>query len=115
MIFSIEGSLFYGYGRSLALEGLGVMILGPIVIRIIYESIILIILLVKNVIQINNKLKNQNDSDDSNSPFVNSIVETAKEQLVTPKAPEEPQAAPKFCTKCGATLDAEGKCPNNCQ
>jgi hypothetical protein len=33
------------------------MLLGPVVIRLVYEAIMMGILLVKNVMQINNKLK----------------------------------------------------------
>lgn len=42
-------------------KGLILMILGPIILRLTYELMMLIILLVKNVIQINKKLKNQNE------------------------------------------------------
>ncbi len=42
-------------GRA-ALMGLLVMILGPIALRLIYELSVMAVLLVKNVIQINNKM-----------------------------------------------------------
>lgn len=44
-----------GEARS-ALIGLLVMILGPIVLRLIYELSMMAVLLVKNVIEINNKM-----------------------------------------------------------
>jgi len=51
------------WGDSLAGQGLLTMILGPIIIRIMYELLMMFVLLIKNVIQINNKLKNQNGKD----------------------------------------------------
>jgi len=52
---------YYGDGytttRSLAGQGLLLMILGPIILRLVYEGIMLVILLVKNTMEINNKLK----------------------------------------------------------
>lgn len=49
------------YGHWLGGYGLLTMILGPIVIRLVYELLMMMVLLVKNVIAINNKLKNQNN------------------------------------------------------
>ena len=43
-------------GRNF-LIGLALVVLAPIVLRLVYETIIMFILLVKNVIDINNKLK----------------------------------------------------------
>lgn len=51
-------SYFYGSSSSSTfLYGLGLMILGPIVLRITYELVMMTILLVQNVISINRKLK----------------------------------------------------------
>lgn len=44
------------YSKSLAVDGLLLMILGPIVIRIVYEMIMLAIIAVNNIIQINKKM-----------------------------------------------------------
>lgn len=41
--------------------GVLVMVLGPILLRFAYELLMLAIIAVKNIIQINNKLKDQND------------------------------------------------------
>lgn len=43
------------------LSGLLMMVLGPIVFRLIFEGIFMFILLVKNVIEMNNRLKGNND------------------------------------------------------
>ena len=50
--------LFYGFYTDMWMGGIGllIMIVGPIVIRILFESAMLFILLVQNVIEINNKL-----------------------------------------------------------
>ena len=37
--------------------GIAIAVLGPIALRLVYEGIIMFILLVKNVIDINNKMK----------------------------------------------------------
>lgn len=58
--FSIEG-LF----RTLALNlfgGLGIAVLAPIALRLVYEGILMFILLVKNVIDINGKLDKKSDA-----------------------------------------------------
>ncbi len=41
--------------------GLAIAVLGPIALRLVYEGILMFILLVKNVIEINNKMKPAND------------------------------------------------------
>ena len=41
--------------------GLALAVIGPIVLRLIYEGILMFILLVKNVIEINNKMKDKNE------------------------------------------------------
>ncbi|MBO4849063.1 MAG: hypothetical protein J5586_07925 [Clostridia bacterium] len=45
-----------GYFGSLALTGLGMIFLGPIAIRIVFELLMLVIIGVKNIIQINQKM-----------------------------------------------------------
>lgn len=86
-----ESSSFH----STALQGLLLMILGPIVVRIAYELIMLIIILVQNVISINKKLP-----------------EPPKEEAQA--AAPEPKMV--YCTHCGTQYDAnQGGCPNGCQ
>lgn len=74
--------LFSGYGyrsyyRSMAGYGLLLMIGGPIVFRIAYETVMLAIIAVKNIIQINGKLKGEASGSD---PFVSGdqIADAAK-------------------------------------
>ncbi len=59
LLFSSEqyGYGPYSYSQSMALPGLLTMVLGPIVLRLMYEGIMMLIILVKKVISIDNKLK----------------------------------------------------------
>lgn len=97
MLFSGERlSSFWGEGsfKSFALQGLILMIFGPIVVRIVYELLMLTILMVQNVISINKK-----------------IPEPVKEA-----APQIPETKMIYCTHCGTRYDAlKGGCPNGCQ
>lgn len=73
------------------------------------------VLLLKNVISINNKLRNQNENGKKNSVFAVPDMSSLRQQF-QPKAaqPQSPQNAPvsKFCSKCGSPLDTAGKCPH---
>ncbi|MBE6777872.1 MAG: hypothetical protein E7541_00600 [Ruminococcaceae bacterium] len=109
-------------------EGLLLMILGPISVRLAYEMIIMAILLVKNVIQINNKLKNENNDTGAQDVFGAPTVEgfqgfrpapvavptAAPVVEPTPVVAPTAEAPRSFCTRCGAVLNADGTCPN-CQ
>ncbi len=98
--------------------GLLLIILGPIAVRLSYELIMMAILLVKNVIRINNKLKDQNESDSASAfdipamPFPKKPEQPAQtvEQTATPVAPAV-NDQPKFCMVCG-TPTVNGQCPN---
>ncbi|MBQ4082202.1 MAG: hypothetical protein IJC55_02790 [Clostridia bacterium] len=98
--------------------GLLVMILGPIVVRIVYELVMMAILAVKNIIQINNKIKNQNGDevkDTFSTDHLKEFAPAAAQPVVAPApaAPAAPTAS--FCTKCGVPLGADGVCHNpNC-
>lgn len=63
--FSIYSSSFGTYSTWLAGYGILTLILGPIFIRLIYEGIMLFFILVKNVIEINSKLKSDTEEEDS--------------------------------------------------
>ena len=123
---------FLLFGRTF-LAGLLLMILGPIVMRLFYELFMLVILLVKNVMEINAKLKG--DSKNATSQFDASFPTTAPttpaapaapSAFTPPSAPSEPTApvepivpaAPaereeKTCRNCGHTLlDDDRFCPS---
>ena len=77
--------------------GLLVIIFGPIVIRILYEGVMMAILAVNNIIEINNKIPEKNGKqDEENAPAVDPIFNADK---------------PKYCATCGTHLDANGVCP----
>ena len=109
-LFSFERS-YYGTGDWVGYNGLLLMILGPIAVRIAYEFIMMTILAIKNIIQINNKLKNQNDGDDSTSPFGSPVAS----DYATPKASQQTFGganAGGFCPNCGSPKAPNGICPN---
>lgn len=57
------GYNYYGLEKqSTFLPGLLVMVLGPVVLRLVYEGIMMFILLVKNTMEINNKLKAEKEA-----------------------------------------------------
>lgn len=109
------------------------MVLGPIAIRLGFEASMMLILLVKNVISINNKLRSQTDEADADMGFDFSEFKAAPqqpvyqqpvyqqpvyEQPVAPQAPVAPvaPAAPAapvaaFCPNCGTKVDG-AFCPN---
>ena len=117
------------YGEWLGGQGLLVMILGPVAVRLAYELILMLVLLVKNVIQINNKLKNQNEGEASDgftlpkfekAPKAPKAPKYAPQQQYVPQQQYIPQAAPQaapqyvtaFCTECGSRVNPDGTCPN---
>lgn len=130
MLFYVqEGYYSYYYStpsRWYGGYGLLVMILGPILVRLAYEFLMMTILLIKNVIQINNKMKS------GNTEKADVFAAPRKEAYATPAAPAAPAApatpaapvaaaapaapvAPEqgFCTNCGAKLaDGAAFCTN---
>lgn len=113
----------YNYGATL-LQSLLTMIIGPIVVRITYELIMLVVLAVKNIIQINNKLsKLTGDDASANVSFDTELSDLKKYAPAQPAAPAAapvaaPAAAPAqphmvYCEKCGTPYDENaGGCPN---
>ena len=106
---------FLGDRHWLGGYGILVMILGPIVIRLIYELLMMAVLLLTNVISINNKLRRQNGEEEKSGVFAAPDISGLRQQFQAKAAQPQPtQSAPvpKFCSKCGAPLDEAGKCPN---
>lgn len=59
-VFMMLGYVGYGrYKESTFLPGLLMTVIGPVVLRLVYEGTMMFILLVKNVIEINKKLSNK--------------------------------------------------------
>ena len=89
--------------------GILLMLLGPIVIRLLYELLMMAVLLVKNVIEINCKLRAQ-DGAKAKDVFAAPDMSGLREKLQKKFAKEEPEK-PTFCAKCGTKLDEGGACP----
>lgn len=100
LLFAQDEYSSYGYFtshvtyESTFAEGLVFLFLGPIVLRVVYELVMILILATKNIMELNHKM----------------------DALVTTIAPEkhinlEPRML--YCTQCGTHYDANaGKCPN---
>lgn len=89
---SYWGATVYNGGTGLLL-----MLLGPIVVRIVFEAAMMFVLLVNNTIEIRKHLTDSKESE--------------------PAADEEKKVAPEyvFCTRCGTRYDKNsGNCPNGC-
>ena len=120
MLFYVETNWYSSrwYGGT----GLLFMILGPIAVRIAYEIMMMALLLLKNVIQINNKIKapeGKETSDVFDIPSKNDYVVPAA-PVAEPVAPVAEPIAPAapvtpFCTSCGSRRNVDGTCPNGCQ
>lgn len=98
LLFSRTEYISYGYfsnhsySESTALAGLCLLILGPIALRIAYEFMMILILAVKNLLEINQKM----------DPIIKAIDKAE---------PKEPNYL--YCTQCGTRYDTnEGNCPN---
>ena len=113
MLFWVDSyrSYYYSYSRWMGGYGLLLMIVGPIALRIVYEMILMIIIAVKNIIEINKKLKNQNgDAVESTAAPVFNRAPAAPVYTQAP-APAVSEV-PTFCTECGSRCNADGTCPN---
>lgn len=126
------------YGRWIGGLDIVSLIVFPILLRLIYELLMMAVILVKNVITINKKLKDQNGSADIGSVFAAPDVSEMRESFKQRKeaqaqnnAAAAPAAAPvatpvatpvettpvdekkpRFCVNCGSPLDESGNCPN---
>ena len=95
MLFSVVD---YYYGTSsLALPGLLLLVVGPVVVRLVYEGTMMFIILVKNTMQINNRLRN-------------AAVDSTPEAEVA--APAEPVI--EYCEKCGKQIEDDVIFCSNC-
>ena len=121
MLFRTEYNYWTGERVWMGGIGLLIIILGPIVIRLSYELMMMAILLLKNVISINRKLADQTGKDEGDV-FNGSAVEELREAARQRKAAKAAQAAQaaqsaapaqsaNFCGQCGAKLE-NGVCPH---
>lgn len=122
----------YNFGMTF-LAGLLILVLGPILVRLAYEFLMLFVLLVKNVIQINNKLNGKNDNPFANnidfnqfknsnapeqnytSPYAQPVQPIQPEQPVVQNnyQPQQNNDSVRFCTTCGTKITGNTDvCPN---
>lgn len=85
-------------------SGLVLILVGPFAIRIAYEFIMMAILLVKNVTDINRKLKGDSNEENQGNVFATPDYSSMFNRS-TPTAPAQ------SCPHCGNTLDSDGRCP----
>ncbi len=108
MLFWFETYRYSYYGSRHTqwhgLEGILLMVVGPIAVRLAYEVLLMAIIAVKNIIQINSKLKNQNGGEVADAFAMPKIEKTVKA--------DEPKFTTSFCTACGSRLGEDGICPN---
>lgn len=105
-------AIFSGDGET-ALSGLVVMILGPVIIRIAYELIMMTVLLVKNVIDINKKLPYKKDANTSD--FVAPAAPAAPAAHVDNNVSFTEQSEVSFCPNCGTKIEsADAEFCGNC-
>lgn len=81
-----------GYFNWYGGYGILLIIFGPITIRLVYEGLMLVLLLVKNVIQINAKLKSQTEEGKDNPFTISSVADAFKKDN---KAADVANEAPK--------------------
>ena len=75
-------------------KGILIMILGPIALRLTYELLMMAVLAVKNIISINNKLRNQNEGAAGTDIFVPDMSSLKEAFGVKEEQPAKAQAAP---------------------
>lgn len=132
-LFNVQPNYWTGGNTWMGGVGLLYIILGPIVVRLTFEMMMMVILLVKNVISINHKLASQSGSaggDVFGVPDMQELKDAARQRKPRAKKPEPayqlqpdtyqppvqeqpaPPAppAPRFCPNCGAQLE-NGVCP----
>ena len=91
--------------------GLLLMIVGPIAVRLSYELMMMLILLVKNVISINAKLSGK-EGDGSNTVSFEPNAGAYFSKKQSSNGGNHVRKAPNFCIRCGTPLDQYGQCPN---
>ena len=116
LLFTVR-EVWYGERQWMGGVGILIMVLGPIVVRMAYELLMMAILLVKNVVGINNKLKNQNEGETQSNlfaaPDMSEVRQQVQAKMAKPAQPTQPaQPAARFCSRCGAALNPDGKCPH---
>ena len=99
------------YGGEMVLAGLGLMLLGPIALRLLFESMMMMVILVRNTVEINNKMGatgSGSTADHTVKPFDRVRVE----EPVCPSCGARLKPGARFCGKCGrSTTTGTGTVP----
>lgn len=93
--------------------GLLVLLLGPIAVRIVYEFLLMLILAVKNIMEINQKLGDKRALSESAPTATAENTEAAENEAEAFSL--SPKTAPRkktvnFCIACGGSIDDTNKC-----
>ena len=111
-IFIILTGLFAMFEGAEFMQCLLIMVGGPIVIRIYFELIMMLVLLVKNVTSINKKMKDQNAKNVDNNVDTKSSQYVAKEETPLKEASLEKEVS-ACCPHCGVAIPENITfCPN---
>ena len=108
LLFNVEYS-YWGGTHWTGGMGLLFIFLGPVLIRLSYELMMVVILLLKNVISINRKLADQTGAGGADvflAPDMAKLREEARQQQAASQA-APPRA---YCRVCGTEL-VNGVCP----
>lgn len=120
MLFQTTPSYYGIGGKWLGGYGILIMILGPVIIRLIYELLMMTVILVKNVISINSKIKNSGNSAEKNyfaAPDLSDMKADIRQRMNAGRENNmQPENTVKhdvvsFCSDCGTRLDENGVCP----
>ena len=92
----IQGFRVIDYTGDVLLYGFLVLVLGPFVVRLFYELLMMMVILVKHVAEINRKVKDENPGRPSAEPFA--------PEAPAPAARPAPRPAELICPSCGAKM-----------
>ncbi len=113
MLFWVERVYTSYYSsKEIWMGGYGIllMLLGPIVLRLVYEAVIMFILLVKNVIQINNKLSDKTNDKSDITERINKDNGSGTQSGVYSQPSKSESKGNSFCPNCGAKVGDGAYC-----
>ena len=96
----------YGYFSWGGASGLITLLVGPFIVRLVYEGLMLTLILIKNVIQINNKMKDETGKGSDPFGAMPNVRDFIPARPARPAAPQ--QQAPGF----NAAPNAQQQAPN---
>lgn len=91
-VYCIVGGLFTACGKYTLVPGLVMMFIMPIVVRLIFETAMLMFVLVKNVVQINQKLPGKIEKQETFGDAMKDIWKQTEEAIAEKRAREAAEA-----------------------